>query len=347
MEQLNYLSPLFDVAVIGSGPAGCAAAITCVQHGLTTVLISDLSTVRKKGAPSESIHPGVITLLTTLKADASLNLSSRGTYEGIEIENSVSLFPMENDSLLLGHHLDRETFDSSLLDASKSQGVIHISGKVSKLLLQDNAIIGFVLEEGQSFITKYVIDGTGRKRFSGKKLGFLEKFYSPPLFSWTGTSTNIETNHYLFKSKNTKFIPEVNGWTWIAPEQLGNCSWTRLSIKGQKNYMPPKCLHAYPISGSIKTNNVRWRLFRPLYKEGIILCGDAAGVLDPAAGQGILNALYSGLIAGQTAHKCISNPDMENKYLSEYDFWYSELYEEKVVMLKKHYEQLGINIFQN
>ncbi|HZV70769.1 MAG TPA: hypothetical protein VFG10_14540 [Saprospiraceae bacterium] len=90
---------------------------------------------------------------------------------------------------------------------------------------------------------------------------------------------------------------------------------------------------------------MRWRLFRPVCSEGLVLCGDAAGILDPAAGQGIFNALMSGMQAANTIVKCIANPNLAAFHLAQYDDWFVKQFEMKVKQLRLYYEEHGITVF--
>jgi flavin-dependent dehydrogenase len=77
----------------------------------------------------------------------------------------------------------------------------------------------------------------------------------------------------------------------------------------------------------------------------MLLCGDAAGILDPAAGQGIFNALLSGITAANTIVSCFREPDFASFHLAYYDDWFVQQFEEKVGRLKKYYHDHHINIF--
>ena len=76
-----------DVIIIGSGPAGCAAAISCRQHGLNTLMITgknkNADEENNKDEPSESIHPGLLSLLTQLNAAHCIDIRGiDGNYAG-------------------------------------------------------------------------------------------------------------------------------------------------------------------------------------------------------------------------------------------------------------------------
>lgn len=337
-----------DVIVIGSGPAGIAAAITCVNAGLKTILLSKSAPVEKQIplTPSESVHPGIASLLEMLHASDALTTASRSTYDGITINGEHAALGADESGTWEGHHIDRILFDSHLLEAARKQGVtIHKNEIVNDILLENDRVTGICTSSGKTIRGNYVIDCSGHQRIAGKKLKFKERFYSPPFVVWTGVAENIDAS--FFETAKTQFIPAPNGWTWLAPEAPSRCTWTRLALKGEKDLCQPAELDKYGSTAELLVSNRRWRAFRPLVKEGIVLCGDAAGILDPAAGQGILNALWSGIKAGQCVGQCVSNAAMESFYLAQYDSWFIGQYEEKVEKLKEYYIRLGIQAFDN
>ncbi len=340
----------FDVIIIGSGPAGCAAAISCNMQGLQAVLITGKAkkdnSINDEDQPSESIHPGVSAILNQLKAGHCIETASKGVYEGIAVNDVYNAFGKDEQGDWLGHHINRNIFDAALLQALIDQGIpVHDNDTVSYLISSEERVTGLITKAGVKFTCQYMIDASGHKHIAGKKLKFKEKFYSPPLITWTGLSKNIPADHFLFEKKITRFIPNKKGWTWLAPELNNCCTWTRLELKGQQQFLPPVLLQDYTVA-EIKRSNRRWRAFRPVCKEGILLCGDAAGIIDPAAGQGILNALLSAGMAVKTIKACNDNPALEAVYLARYDDWFISQYEDKVKMLKGFYDQHGIGIFK-
>jgi flavin-dependent dehydrogenase len=337
---------LTDVIIIGSGPAGIAAAITCANAGLKTILLSKPVPAEKKNSltPSESVHPGIASLLEMLHATDALTAASRSTYEGITINGEHTLLGADESGTWKGHHIDRILFDRHLLAAAREQGVtIYKNETVNEILQEQDRVTGVRTSSGKTIHSRYVIDCSGHQRIAGKKLKFKERFYSPPFVVWTGVAENIDAS--FFNTAKTEFIPATNGWSWLAPERPDRCTWTRLALKGENDFLQPAELDKYGSTTELFVSNRRWRVFRPLVKEGILLCGDAAGILDPAAGQGILNALWSGIKAGQCVGQCISNSAMESFFLAQYDNWFIAQYEEKVEKLKEYYAAFGIKLF--
>lgn len=297
--------------------------------------------------PSESIHPGLLPILAKLNAAHCIDIASKAIYEGIYVNDQFRSLGEDEQGIWQGHHINRAVFDEAFLQSVIEQDVTVICKQaVVEILSSGDRITGVLTSTGEKFTSQFVVDASGYKHIAGKKY-FKEAFYSPPLVAWTGLSKNIPPAHFLFEKKFARFIPHSNGWTWLAPELPGCCTWTRMEIKGKQKFLPPAELKTYSLASEIKTSNRRWRVSRPVCKEGLLLCGDAAGIIDPAAGQGILNAIVAANMAAKTIKACISNPDCEAMYLAGFDDWFINDYRDKVSRLKHFYNMHGIAIFDD
>src|SRR5205085_10968020 len=112
-----YPSTICDLAVIGGGPAGTAAAITASLAGLRSVIVE-----RCAGTPfriGEALPPDARRLLDNLgtlpRFEADGHLPSHGTESTWGAENLAGNDFIRNP---YGHgwHLDRVRFDASLRD---------------------------------------------------------------------------------------------------------------------------------------------------------------------------------------------------------------------------------------
>jgi len=344
--QLSNHRKLLDVVVIGSGPAGCAAASTCAKAGLHVLIVTDEAEQNNLDVsipvPLESIHPGVSSLLEKIGAGGVEQTASQALYSGIYAGKTYTPLGEDSDGIWQGMHINRRIFNNHLQQRVQELGVkVLFNEKVENIILEDNKVIGIKTTSGELH-AKYIIDASGKQSIAGKKLNFKRKFFSPPLVCWTGVS--IIDEKFLYDQYASHFIPGKEGWTWLAPQPPKYCTWTKLSVKGEKSFSPPDELKDYPIVGKIQFANMRWRLFRPVCSEGVILCGDAAGILDPAAGQGIFNALLSGIQGGNTVIACLKETDFASFQLAFYDDWFVQQFEEKVKQLRLYYAEHGINI---
>ncbi len=340
----NQNANSFDVIVIGSGPAGTAAASICRNEGLHVIVVTqapepDESRPLSQG-PLESIHPGVSSLLEKIDAQGVEHLAARATYNGINASGHYTPLGSDEHGIWQGLHIDRHVFNAQLLRKTMHHNVpIRFNETVEEFILAKERITGIKTQSGDLYAT-YIIDASGKKAIAGKKLNFHRKFFSPPLLCWTSMSGGITS--YPFDPHVAYFIPGDDEWTWLAPQPPDRCAWTRLSIKSDRSLEPPDLLKDYPIIGEVHADNMRWRMFQPVCREGIVLCGDAAGILDPAAGQGIFNALWSGTMAAISVVSCLQQPDAEAFHLAHYNQWYSEHFESKVKQLREYYIAQGL-----
>jgi flavin-dependent dehydrogenase len=337
-----------DVIVIGGGPAGIAAAITCVQGGLSVMLLTDQSEIDLADAemlppePLQSLHPGAQTLLQQLKIEGVIAYASKGTYTGIKTGAKVSPLSTVEEENWTGHHIAPSLFSAFTLLKAKEMGVdVRFSSRANEIICSDEAVTGVVLADGTKLGCKYLIDASGRGRFAGRYLKFAEELLSRPLLSWTGIS--MDEQGEAPDRELAFFEPNPYGWTWIAYSSNGYHTWTKLADKSNGDAFS-KELSASPQAASIKAANMQWRVFRPLACPGLLLAGDAAGILDPAAGQGILSGLMSGIMAGETVLSCLVNTQLSNWYLSRYHNWFMDHFTHKKDTLTKRYQEMGIDI---
>src|SRR4051794_14939496 len=75
-----------DVLVIGGGPAGTAAAITCAHAGLSVSLIEGIDFPRHR--PGETLHPGVEPLLECLGAAGAVRSAGFLRHPGVWVQQS-------------------------------------------------------------------------------------------------------------------------------------------------------------------------------------------------------------------------------------------------------------------
>jgi len=55
------------------------------------------------------------------------------------------------------------------------------------------------------------------------------------------------------------------------------------------------------------------------YTDRVIICGDAAGLINPLTGEGIDYSMYSGEIAAEIISKSLENGDASSQFLSKYE----------------------------
>jgi flavin-dependent dehydrogenase len=336
------MDPKMDVVIVGGGPAGAAAAITARSMGLRTTLITrQQTTATVPVSPLESIHPGVKSLLDKLGAGGAIAAAQQSTYSGIYSGGQLAPLSPDPSDPWFGSHISRQDFDAHLLRQAMESGVEIWSGERVTGARREEQGYWIDLASGKSIAARFLIDASGRRRVIGNALKFRQQYYSRPLTTWSGVAVNIPAA--LLAGITTSFIPEPHGWTWLAPAPPGRCSWTRLSYTSAVNLLPPPLLQDYEQQGPVLTANVRWRATRPAALNNVFFIGDAAGVLDPGAGQGILNALLSGIAVMHFIQADVRGEGGDEASICRaYDDWFIYQFEEKVNRLGEYYKNLGL-----
>jgi flavin-dependent dehydrogenase len=327
----------YNIIIIGFGSAACAAALNALRLGHSVTIVAGTAVkkdMKHKDKPSESIHPGLFSLLDHLQCGNPSALYQRGYYTGILTNGEISYLGEDSSGAWEGIHIDKDIFLDFLRNKVMEANVeIHFCN-AAKLVFNNQRIVGVKTAEGIEYTADYVVDASGRFHFAGSHLDLKREYFSPPLVCWSGVATNIPPE--IFENICTSFDSNGWSWTWLAPENNGNCTWTRLSLKGRSNFKPPELLQEFQNSSAL-VFNMRWHLFRPVSLKGLLLCGDAAGIIDPAAGQGIFSSMLSAIAAIETIDKCSGSPINENAFLKQYDHWFVSHYRAKTDRLRNYY----------
>jgi flavin-dependent dehydrogenase len=191
--------------------------------------------------------------------------------------------------------------------------------------------------QGDSFAARFVIDASGARRIVASCMGIRARVLSGPLVVRSGVTTGDREPSVR---EDPVFIPGPDGWTWRAPEHDGRCTWTRLSSGcdgGGRRRQDEKWVGA-----DVRVASARWSLSERVATGNLLMAGDAAGLLDPGAGQGLLFALWSGIMAAHTVVRSLEEPRGQLDFFGQYDQWFRERYEARAERLRHRYEELRI-----
>ncbi len=296
----------FDVVVVGGGPGGSAAAISCAQAGLRVALLEQASFPRDH--PGETLHPGVEPILKQLGAWDAVQGANFLRHGGHYVEwfaaRRFEAFGADESGAWLGFQAWRADFDAILMRQASLAGVQVIQPcRALRPILVSNRVTG--VETQKSVLNaKFIVDGTGSARWLERHLKLGAKYLTPRLMAHYGYVHGECPERDQFPL----IVADEEGWTWTARIRPNVYQWTRLALTEEpiaKDWLPSEFAEMHPIS-AVKSADVTWRMVQDAAGPGYFIIGDAAAVLDPASSHGVLKALMSGIMAAHLVAKSLN-----------------------------------------
>lgn len=290
-----------DIAIVGAGPAGGRAACALAESGLSLALIERAALPRPKacgGAMPQSARALVEADMATL-VEAEIAGQTHLMPDGREIRHEAPDRPM----ILV----DRARFDAALVaEARRLAGdrLVLLAGTAVTDAVEDGA--GVTLHAGDTTVrARYVIAADGATSVVARRLGL----YGPT--AGAGIDVELRTTPEAFARLGRRSLFDMrcvrDGYGWVFPKagllSAGVGIWRAPS--GLKPAMR-RFLDGLLAPGEIAAET--WRAHpvpvftghRPCASRRVCLAGDAAHLVDPVIGEGILYALESGRMAADT-----------------------------------------------
>jgi flavin-dependent dehydrogenase len=296
---------MYDLIVIGGGPAGSSAAITAVREGAKVLLLERGLFPRHKVC-GEFVSAESLDLLASLlgpnhksSLENAIRISATRVFlDGRTIETSVSP-PAAS--------IARLDLDAALWESARIHGV----DSRQKITVQEVSGTGpfRVVTSNGDFESRAVINATGRwsnltashtrsAGSSGKWLGLKGHFSEP--------SPRPSVDLYFFDGgycgvQQVKVDDSGEGST-----RINACAMVRADVATtledvfrQHRQLEQRSRGWKQVSDPVSTSPLLFRTPTPV-RHGILMAGDAAVFVDPFVGDGISMALRSGALAAQT-----------------------------------------------
>ena len=327
----------FDVAIIGAGPAGSAAAISLARRGYSVALMDKEQFPREKLC-GDFINPSNWPILDELGVRGELLLRAHETvtafrltsYRGGDVETPM---PSINGAPTFGLGLRRFYFDQIMLNKAEGEGVTTFQASRVKRLQRQPAgwRIEFSRRESVEDLQATILIGAdGRNSWVAHHLGMARGMehrrravgFQLRLKCRTGLNGKVEI--HLFAGGYAGLLGLGDGTInlCLAAEKR------RLSDRDPLDSLIESQLPGNPYLKEILQQSERigearstYPVYFPprrAYDDGILLIGDAARVNEPVTGEGVYFALRSGLIAAATIDEAFRRQDFSARPLSAY-----------------------------
>ncbi|MCX4247844.1 NAD(P)/FAD-dependent oxidoreductase [Paraliomyxa miuraensis] len=315
MSALRY-----DVLVIGAGPAGCAAGIEAARAGLRVGVLDRATFPRPKTCGDAISNRAAILVDALVGCPDALR-----TVPHAEVTAGVAVFP---DGSRVGRSfgdapgfiVPRLHLDDLLRRALEAAGAQLRQGvKVRRLSTDGERVVG-AEAEGLSVRADVVVAADGPGSVAWAALGV--PYRRGPELAVAITAYHEGVTHGDAASTNEHYFEEdlPCGYGWIFPAVEGRSNvgvYQRADRFKAHGRTLPQLLrsfvaaHPERLASSRAVGRARsWAL--PLMARpwppagpGVLACGDAAWAVDPLAGEGIFQALWSGGLAGRTVIRAL------------------------------------------
>ncbi|MFQ5963761.1 MAG: NAD(P)/FAD-dependent oxidoreductase [Candidatus Scalinduaceae bacterium] len=312
------MSYVYDVVIIGAGPAGSSVAHHLSQQGVKNILLVDKSVF-----PRDKICAGGLSI------EAQVCLDEMGILDEVKV-HAYDVYRVyyitPYGTILKGRRIEnpkpemlvlrRKKFDNILLNHVRKLRVPVRDGMRIRGLWEDNGkICGVISTADEHIRAKIIVVATGANlsRFDLKRRQYIQAIGYMGWFERTKFEKNIA---YMIYDKD--FLP-LYGWMFPVADDLVNIGigleWPKYSKDKIKEYLK-RILSTY-LSQYMKEAKpigfARGFPFRYTYRikdivdRNILYVGEAGRIVSAFTGEGISQALISGRFAAHAISNYLNN----------------------------------------
>jgi geranylgeranyl reductase family protein len=331
------MTELFDVIVVGAGPAGSSAATMMARQGLKTLLL-DQATFPRDKVCGDGITPQAIPLLELLGCAPEVR---RAAGPGVD----------RGDIFINGRYgltgrfpkLGRKRGRTLLLERSKLDNILMQNAVANGVLFTDGCAVRGVARERGGWLTvrtrqpastvlyrsRMVVGADGANSVVSRSLGNparnglraigIRQYYN-------GASAGPSVRLYF----DERFFP---GYGWVFVNGNGRANIGIGYLCDDTFRLRPNMLGLFkafteslgPILKKAKPEGKArggWVFLSPrerIVGPGIVLIGDAGNMINPINGAGIYRAMESGMLAARTIHEAFDNGDFSEEFLKRFE----------------------------
>ena len=337
-----------DVLIVGAGPTGSAAAKYAARAGADVLMIEKRAEIGTPVRCGEGVSKAWLT---------EIGLPPSREFICHEVEGAKVIAP-DGTALVLDHQLagnetgyvlERDLFDRYVArEAAKAGAEIMIKTSAVGLLTEDGRVVGAQCEHmGRLFDVRsdVVIGADGFESQVGRWAGLPTHLRTRDIdaclqYTMVGVDGDPRFNDFYLGS----CAPGGYAWIFWKGSDVANVgigvNLSRIRDRADaKRYLDgliarlPGLRKGEVIEEAAGAVSVSMPLERTV-ADGVVLAGDAARLIDPLTGGGILNGCLSGRFAGEIAAEAAQAGNASEAFLREYEKRWRDRLEEE---LARHY----------
>lgn len=323
MRETQTLHGRSDVVVVGGGPAGAAAGIVLARAGVDVCVIDRACFPRNKTC-GDAVSDGAIRLFEDLGARPAVDAASHAL-----VREGAAVFP---DGTRIarrypnpGYIVPRLTLDDCLRRALEASGARLIQGRRVAAVARTDGRVDGVTGPNLRWNAPLVIAADGHGSVGLSALGVTAPKGPFLAVSRTAYLRGVEfpdgpevSDHYFDEE-----LPYGYGWIFPAVDGVSNVGvYLRADAYHATGKQLDDLLSAFLARKSARLGRAEmvgkprtWPLPiaprpGPVTGPGLLLAGDAGGFIDPLSGEGIWQALRTGMLAGEIAAQAVAQGEL-------------------------------------
>ena len=334
----------YDVLVVGAGPSGSTAARYAATSGCRTLLIEKRAEIGTPVRCGDGIAKGWL---------AEIGVPSSPKFVAHEVQGARVHAPdgtcLTIDASLagneVGYTVERDQFDRYLAaEAARAGAEIRIRTSAVALLKEDGRVVGARCEHmGRTYDVraKLVVGADGFESQVGRWAGLATHLRARDIdacleYTMVGVKGDARFDDFYLGS----CAPGGYAWVFWKGEDVANVglgvNLSRLRDKAEVKAYLDTFLRNHPdlgrgnvlseIAGGVSVSPPLERTVT----DGCVLVGDAARMIDPLTGGGILNGCVAGRYAGEVAGEALAANDFTTSILQRYERRWKDRFEESL-----------------
>lgn len=352
---------MYDIIIVGAGPAGSVCAKECAKYGLKTLVVERRQEIGVPVRCGEGLGEHWIKELG-LKADSSW---CRRKMLGAAVYAPSGKSVIVKNENTMGYIIERKIFEKKLAEEAIKAGARYmVKSQVYDVIKEDGFIKGVKIEtpeekleiEGRLIIAADGVDSKTARYAGINTVADLKEVDSGYEYEMAGL--NIPNPDLIHIYVGNRIAPR--GYVWIFPKEehvanvgvgiIGNDPKTAKEYLDSFIEQHPEIFeNASPIEVKGGCIPVGKPLEKP-YANGLLVIGDAARMVNPIHGGGMGNAMEAAILAAKTAKEAIDASDVSEEFLKKFaEEWYEIRGKQllKIWKVRRFFEQLSDDDLNN